>query len=38
MKLAPHTEISRPLSAIEYFHASTAASAHTLEPAREVIF
>ena len=38
MMPAPRTEVSRPLSAIEYFHAATGQSPATLEPPREVIF
>jgi len=36
--LTPHREVSRPLSAFEYFHASVGTSAHTLGGAREITY
>lgn len=36
--LAPQLQISRPLSAIEYYHASVGSSRHTLDGPREVVF
>lgn len=35
--LAPHTDVSRPLSALEYFHAAVGAHPGSLLPPREVI-
>ena len=35
--LAPHTEVSRPLSALEYFHACVGAHPTSLLPPREVV-
>ncbi len=35
--LAPQTEICRPLSLIEYYHASIGTSRHTIEPPREAV-
>ncbi len=37
LQLHPHSEISRPLSAVEYMHCCIGESPHTLERAREVV-
>ena len=38
VRLAPHSEVSRPLSAFEYFHASVGAHPRTLGGAREIVY